>query len=277
MKKLALLLSLALLAACGGGGGGTTSSQGVSGQTSSLTVNIVEPAKRTSPIVTPATTNMRRIIITNPSVPALQGVKWTVPDYVKGSATPSFSLPVANGYLIEVLDYDITTTTFSNYSVGTRNILATSTTATPYTLVNNASANFNITSGANSVTITLAAVSNPSVTPPASITGSFDGTTTYSASATIPAGPFETAAWSLLGGYTTGSLGSLETVNGLISSAVSAPSPFYAGSQVANYYLAGKFYLKASLTKSGDSTNFTYTSTPSTVPLSMTSGNITIP
>jgi hypothetical protein len=260
MKKLALLLSVALLTACGGGNStptGSTSSQAVNGPTSTVTFDIKEPAAKTyaTRTSTVTTTTMRRVIVTNPTVPALSGIKWYAAggDYKASLTSPGFSLPVADGYQVEVLDYDVTVTAFSNYSFGARNIPASSETTKPYTLKFYKNQTFNVTATPGPVSVVLAAVGTPTLTPPpANITTVLSGSATFDVSATIPANSAYDTTWSVSGGYApssraTISSGTTPTIT------VASPSPvFNNGVRLADYYLAGQFYLKPSLLLAGE-------------------------
>jgi len=223
---------------------------------------------------------MRRVVITNPTI-GIQNFSVTQDDYEKGVGTPSaFNLPVASGYILEILDYDKTGTIYSNFTTHGKTYPGYDSPNSPYTLVNYAKQNFSIVAGNNSVTITMVPITAlPSITPPASITGSFDGSTTFTASASFPAsGPFDASSnWTLLGGYTSTALIGMQSGMGASLTAI-APSPYVNGTFVSQYYLAGKFSIKSSLIKSGDGSNFNVV-TAATAPITLTynSGTITPP
>lgn len=113
MNKLALLLSLALLAACGGGG--TSGSPNVGGQPASqlkmasLNVKVNDPNPKILALgpnesVTPS--NRLRIVISNPNF-SINGVAFkNISTYPLSPLPPiNYSLPVANGYKIEAFSY----------------------------------------------------------------------------------------------------------------------------------------------------------------------------
>lgn len=140
MKKLALLLSMALLAACGGGGSsGTQSNSGyqAGGPTGTLAVTIKETAK-TAPEVTTAQKTMRRIVVTNPLIKNSDGkvVQFFFADYdVATLPAPVITIPnipVATGYTAEVIDFVQETTSYSSYSSTIRRFVGYTTNHTPF-------------------------------------------------------------------------------------------------------------------------------------------------
>lgn len=134
MKKLALLLSVAILAACGGGGSNTPAYQAnnpppVSGVSSKFTVQINEPKQMGKLFFNYSASASelvrRRIVITNP----LLDKSATEPfkkyyDYFKNRPEIlDFTLPNADGYVIEFLEYSVKAGGFATYSTndsGTR-------------------------------------------------------------------------------------------------------------------------------------------------------------
>lgn len=311
MKKLVLLLSVAFLAACGGGGTkttATTTAQG-SGDTGTLVIKINEAASKTAPVATPTVIHMRRIVATNPAIKDDQGklIQFTVADYVVGGATPSITLPVGTGYVVEVLDYDITGTAFSAYTTVGGNggydggpfpfrlistaHPATSTIKKPYVVVKYGKTTdvggVAIAKGAaTSITITVGSVAKPTV----AIGGGFGnistavgGGKTYKVAATFPAiTPFDQSSWAFRGSYDvasapTGSI--LQVVSGGTTSA-SQPSPtlFNQGVMMSNYSLVGEFSLNASLRKATDTgADFVVQSQTTTVLLKSDAGSVTFP
>lgn len=184
MKKLALLLALGLLAACGGSGGSSTSatattpaSNATSTESGTLTVRINEPKQigkfynYTSPDST-----RRRVMITNTSLndPANGLTFKKYYDYRTGRAPAlTFSLPYANGYVIEFLEYSVTAaSTFATYSTNsaTKPPAEPSLPATPYaetvvTPANNilkyAKTTVDLSTGSGSVSLTPKSVPSP--------------------------------------------------------------------------------------------------------------------
>lgn len=296
MKKLALLLSMALLAACGGGGssgsnGTTQSSQAISGQTATVNVSF-GTAKSTfkmySGTRTPFAKEMVRIVVTNPTVPALANVRYTIADFEVGTTPPSLQIPIANGYVFEGIRYLVSGTSFSNYTAVQRRydwvsnsyknystpMPAVTTTVSPYTLTAYGKlANTPIVSGTNNILIPVIGYSNPVYNAPAaaSITGYADATAvipTYSSSATIDAnGPYATNYWTFKGGYTSegatnGAI--LQTV--LTGTALPQNGPLALqpnGTPYTEYWLCAQFYIKSVLRKDTDPVGaFTYLTTP---------------
>jgi hypothetical protein len=197
MKKLALLLSLAVLAACGVGGSKTQSTTNTSGNSyaqngpkASFSLQIVEP--KTTAMGLPAATvtpeNWRRVVITNPSLNSGTSIFQQHLDYNKTAAPAlNFNLPVANGYLVEVLDYTKVKTAFGSYTAaipwvpmnyhsgpkfgqfsgyGTLYVHhdSSATIATPYTMVSYGSTNLNLTETGNAGSVTMIPVGAAPVT-----------------------------------------------------------------------------------------------------------------
>lgn len=114
MKKLALLLSLALLAACGGSGTNSNSANVVSQpdgqlQMATLNVKVNEPTPKTlalnSNADTVSPTNRLRIVISNPTL-RINGVPYkNISTYPVPLPAINYSLPVADGYKIEAFSY----------------------------------------------------------------------------------------------------------------------------------------------------------------------------
>lgn len=225
----------------------------------------------------PYVKHMRRVIITNPTL-GIANFKMSRDYEIGGPAPEVFQVPIATGYVAEVLDYDKTGTVFSNFTTNGKTFRGYSTATTPNTLVQyGKSATFAVVSGTNNVTITIGAFTNPTLTLPASITGSFDGSTTYNVSATIPAnGPFDPTNWALLGGYSAASMSMLTSVNAA-SVTQTGPVPYSSGDFKTEYFLGGKFFLRESLQLPGDAGNFFSTTAATSVPLSYASGTITPP
>ncbi len=138
MKKLALLLSVALLAACGGSGSSTTKSTVTSGgqdtgstyaQTGpsrAVTFSLVAPksSSRFAPTVSTSLKRVARIVITNPSLNASNSnifQRYAEYDYDAAAPPIEFTLPVANGYLVEGFVYSVNRTSYSSYSSATWN------------------------------------------------------------------------------------------------------------------------------------------------------------
>lgn len=114
MRKLALLLSVVILAACGvGGGTNTTGTQGSQQQTGVMKVVLQgETGGKTMAMLnyTAHSSSVKyRLVVTNPSL-RINGVAYSNfnnngDDVVVGQSLPTFTLPVANGYTIEVVKY----------------------------------------------------------------------------------------------------------------------------------------------------------------------------
>jgi hypothetical protein len=122
MKKLALLLSLALLAACGGGGtsgsNANTPAYQAGGPTGSLTVTMPKESSKGIQPVNTSTETKRRAIVTNPAIKnsAGQVVQFTIPDFAPTDKFTIPNIPVGKGYTVEVIDYTRTTTVFGSYT-----------------------------------------------------------------------------------------------------------------------------------------------------------------
>lgn len=115
MKKLALLLSVIILAACGSGGGNTntTGLQGSQQQTGVMKVVLNGEADGKTMAMLNYTAHSPsvkyRLVVTNPSL-RMNGVTYSNfnnngNDVTVGSALPEFTLPVATGYTLEVVKY----------------------------------------------------------------------------------------------------------------------------------------------------------------------------
>lgn len=150
MKKLALLLSVIILAACGSGGGSTNANslQGNQPQTGVMKVVLSGEADGKTMALLNYTAHSPalkyRLVVTNPTL-RINGVVYSNfngggDDVAVGGSLPAFTLPVATGYTLEVVKY-VT-------SGGINKVLKYGR-----------SLNFDITEGSNSsVSITLNAV-----------------------------------------------------------------------------------------------------------------------
>lgn len=302
MKKMALLLSLALLAACGGGGtSGSNANTPVyqaGGPTGVLAVNIKETNKQ-APTVSTTTKTMRRIVVTNPLIKNSAGkiVQFAFADYDKavgpGGGISIANIPVANGYTVEMIDFEVPTKTFSSYSsisatfrrysgatplydFTTDVIPASSTLIKPYKVVKYASATFDMpAAGISSVTLTpadppisLALATTFHGGIPSNANLSFNNLSTlYKIKVNQPAiSPISTTNWNLKGGY----INSLATIlaapatgiSGVTSANLVGPAAYDSNNAFyTHYYSVGEFYLKDTLVLGAEiPSNFVITS-----------------
>lgn len=300
MKKLALLLSLALLAACGGGGGGTTSSTGSqtqSGPSGSLSVRISEPVAKLYTLTTDGSVQTwRRIVISNPSL-NYQGKYYQVYKDFDRNNPPAltFSLPYSTGYLIEVLDYDKPTSVFTTYSANTSPAYVfsrMSSAKAPFKPTAYGKANFDFLSGgATTVNITLRTVANrlPTVTYNSASIPSVISGQTYSASISgaafvnMSSTPFTTDTWGFKEGLTVAAadVAPIRNVSGSLT-AYGLMGPFTLNNGVDSYYGIGTLYVKNSLLlRTGSATEpyntfINFTQPTGAVPVTVPGGTLTV-
>lgn len=126
MKKLALLLSVAILAACGGGGSSSNSlsnSQGGQPGGTSATLSLSFQKSTGKTILNSysgiSSKTWRRVIVTNPGIvnSAGQMVQFTLPDFDANTGSIAIdNIPVGPGYRLDIVDYRKDTQVFSAYT-----------------------------------------------------------------------------------------------------------------------------------------------------------------
>ena len=264
MKKLAVLLSVIVLAACGGGGdgGSTASNSSSTGETGTLTVKIAEPVAKTFTSSAPgAEIEMRRVVITNPALNSGSNIYQAVIEYPKSTPVPAaFDLPFVNGYLIEVLDYNIPTTTFTTYSANTTPAFALSSShirRTPYKMISYGKKDFNFTATATvSVTPRLLASRMPTIQYPATVPSSiskqtYTVTAVGAAFANMTSTPLNNSVWGLKQGLTAArasTAGVTTFGTGSLTSSL-LTGPYTTANGVDDYYGIGVFFAKNTLLK----------------------------
>lgn len=302
MKKMALLLSMVFLAACGGGGGstgGTASTAGttVGKETGVLTVTLNETAgKMGSADVSTSKDTKRRVIVTNPNIRDENGniMKFTLTggDYLIATTSPSgvpapptlsFIVPLADGYRVEVMDYEVNTTVFGTYTV----MLIDGPTQQPFPLVRPGSTRLekpykmvkyghktvNVRStGSTAADVDVSPLTEIAANPTAPTLTSLPAGRVPSSRASFSAystqykvavaynytTPFN-KKWGLKKGYDAAQ--ALAAAPSLVSDSISAymlgPSPFRANTtqMATNYAFAAEFYLKDTMLLPGESYN----------------------
>lgn len=242
MKKLLIMVMMSLLAACGGGGesGTTTTNVTPGGPTGTLVLTFDNAQAKTLAAIVPGT--VVRVAISN-SLLRFDGAPFRViDDQTAGAAgaTFSFDLPVASGYIIEVIT--------SNYDSSTG-----VNTIGRYGVAKNITINLNQTTG---VPMTFTDVSANAVFPPAGVYqgSSYAVMPNLSTALGRAMSPLATA-WYLappkaiqsqiaFSNRTTGINYSYLTTH-----TQTAPYPGVAGTKV---YMKGLFTLKQSLLKTGE-------------------------
>lgn len=108
MKRILVLIAISLLTACGsgGGGGGNTVTE-VSGQTSTGVLNVTfNDGAATAKSVAMQDYDSVRVVISNSSL-VFNGAPFKVVQDQPDGGTFSFALPLANGYTVEAITYNI--------------------------------------------------------------------------------------------------------------------------------------------------------------------------
>lgn len=286
MKKMALLLSLALLAACGGGGtsgsNANTPAYQAGGPTGSLTVTMPKESSKTFQSISTSTTTKRRAIVTNPAIKnsAGQVVQFTIPDFAPTSTFTIPNIPVGKGYTIEVIDYTQNATVFGSYTAvfqtfdryssgvpiyrnGYQPIPGSSRVAKPMMVTKYGSATFEMTNTGATVDLSsfaAIAASTLAVTPTyGGKIPSRDNLATYHNLSTMykitadPKGPCNTK-WRLRQAYAYVNIssaafaGTATQVNGTTTQTLIGPAAYNENNVLQTRYRSiGDFYLKDSL------------------------------